>query len=374
MLGYLRMNVEEAIDALINVATAVFSEESQDAINPNSNSKNLKNTIEEMLQTREIPAHFKMYERDRPQTRCKVYAYSSCIVHYCHSFSTRILYAATSANINHPQAFRTYSARGSSLNPTIVEAVCATMAVPSLFLPIKIGPRMRQQSFIGGALGANNPTRELLKEASSIFGPNRRMAQVLSIGSGLPRVVSTESSTNNEGVYRLLNEIAADCEMVAEELSTRLYTIDSYLRINVDRGMELITMTDWTELGSIESHTAAYIATATVRGAMDTSVRHLQERIGTLTLEQISACFTSDFTADSDLIKVIDQSSSIRFAAKMAPVVSPYFVLRIKEWEKLVWYLVTSPSSRQRILPITGMGGCGKTQMVSYFLQEYPSL
>jgi hypothetical protein len=368
------MNMDDAIDALINVATAIFAEDSQDTINPESNSKYLKEAIEEILQTREIPADVKMYERDRPQTRCKVYAYQSHTDYSWYSFSTRVLYAGTSANINHPQAFRTYSARGSSLNPTIVEAVCATTAAPPFFSPVKIGPRLRQQSFIGGAIGANNPTRELLKEASSIFGPNRRVAQVLSIGSGLPRVISAESSASDEGIHRLLKQLATDCEMVAQELSTRLYTIDAYLRLNVDRGMELVTINDWNELGSIESHTTAYIATATVTGALDTSVRHLRERTGALTLEQISMCHTFDFNADNDLILVTDQSSSIMFAAKTAPAVSPYFALRVREWEKLVWHLITSPSSRQRILPITGMGGCGKTQMVSYFLQEYPSL
>jgi hypothetical protein len=298
MLGHLRMNVDEAIDALINVATAVFSEESQDAIDPAANSKQLKEAIEEMLQTKGIPVNYKMYERDRPKTRCKVYAYSSNTVHYCHSRSTRVVYSATSVNINHPHAFRTYPARGSSLNPTIVEAVCATMAVPSLFSPVKIGPRLRQQSFVGGAFGANNPTRELLKEASTLFGPNRRVAQVLSIGSGLPRVISTESLDGDEGAHRLLREMATDCEMVAQELSTRLYTIDAYLRLNVDKGMELVAMTDWNELGSIESHTAVYIATATVTGALETSVRHLQERTGALTLEQISTCSPLDFRAD----------------------------------------------------------------------------
>jgi hypothetical protein len=168
------------------------------------------------------------------------------------------------------------------------------MAIPSLFAPVKIGPRLRQQSFIGGALGANNPTRELLKEASAVFGPDRRVAQVLSIGSGLPRVISVESSADNEGIHSLLKGIATDCEMVAQELSTRFYTIDAYLRLNVDRGMELVTMTDWNGLGLIDTHTTAYIATASVTGALDTSVRHLQERTGALTLGQISKCLASD--------------------------------------------------------------------------------
>jgi hypothetical protein len=164
------------------------------------------------------------------------------------------------------------------------------MAVPFLFSPVKIGPRLRQQSFVGGAYGTNNPTREMLKEASTLFSPNRRVAQILSLGSGLPRVISAEPSADGEGVHRLLKEIATDCEMVAQELSTRLYTIDAYLRLNVDRRMEFVRMTDWNDLSSIESHTAAYIGTAIVTGALDTSVRHLQERIGALTLGQISTC------------------------------------------------------------------------------------
>jgi hypothetical protein len=39
MLGHLRMNVDDAIDALINVATAIFPEGSQDVTDPEANSK-----------------------------------------------------------------------------------------------------------------------------------------------------------------------------------------------------------------------------------------------------------------------------------------------------------------------------------------------
>jgi hypothetical protein len=72
MLGHLRMNMDEAIDALITVATAVFGDESENAAPPETNSKHLKEAIEEMLQSRKIPVNSKMYERDGPQTRCKV--------------------------------------------------------------------------------------------------------------------------------------------------------------------------------------------------------------------------------------------------------------------------------------------------------------
>jgi hypothetical protein len=82
MLGLLKMTVDEAIEALITVATAVFAGDSQDVVDQESNSENLKNAIEEVIQIRELPVNTKMYERDRPQTRCKVYVYSHYAIHF----------------------------------------------------------------------------------------------------------------------------------------------------------------------------------------------------------------------------------------------------------------------------------------------------
>jgi hypothetical protein len=164
------------------------------------------------------------------------------------------------------------------------------MAVPSHFSPVKIGPRLRQQAFIGGALGANNPTRELLKEASTVFGNESRIAQIISIGSGIHSVLSTNSGADEANFSRLLKDIATDCEAVAQELHTRLYNITAYRRLNVERGMENIALDNWNGLGDIESHTGAYITVASVSASIDTSLRHLRERVGTVTLGQISKC------------------------------------------------------------------------------------
>ena len=201
------------------------------------------------------------------------------------------LYAASSADLGHARAFRTYACRGSSLNPTLVEAICATMSIPSLFLPTMVGPRMRQQEFVGGAIGASNPTRELLNEAASIFGKDRRVAQIISIGAGMPRVISLESSgqTIKAGQPQIIQGLGADREIVAKELSTRLFTVDAYLRLNVDRGMEYTSITDWSSLGKIESHTSTYVESAVVAEALETSLGHMRAKIGSITLGHISA-------------------------------------------------------------------------------------
>jgi hypothetical protein len=183
---------------------------------------------------------------------------------------------------------RNYKPRGSSLNPTIVEAICATMATPSHFSPIKIGPRGRQQIFIGGPHGAYNPTRELLKEASAIFGKEKLIAQIISLGCGRAHVPSMERNLISEDVDRSVQDMAADCDTVDKELSTRFDDLEAYLRLNVERGMENLVMNKWDDLGPIETHTSAYIETAEISGSLDASLNRLRGSAGTVTLGEIS--------------------------------------------------------------------------------------
>jgi hypothetical protein len=49
---------------------------------------------------------------------------------------------------------------------------------------------------------------------------------------------------------------------------------------------------------------------------------------------------------------------------------SPYYVARDDEWEVMMEHLIMNPEEKRRIFVITGMGGCGKTQMVSYFVEK----
>jgi hypothetical protein len=160
------------------------------------------------------------------------------------------------------------------------------MAIPSYFLPVKIGGS--HQSFIGGVLGANNPTRELLKEAGTVFGNERRVAQVISIGCGIPPALSLETMTDGVGANRLLKEIPTDCQMVATELAARLYDVDAYLRLSVDKGIGSIEMDQWGMVGEIEMHTACYVESPTVSHTLDGSLKRLKQRSGTVTLGRLS--------------------------------------------------------------------------------------
>ncbi|KIM27411.1 hypothetical protein M408DRAFT_71387, partial [Serendipita vermifera MAFF 305830] len=271
MLGHLRMAVDQVVDGLLAIVSAVFPFGVEEELDLDRNTKNLTQAVEKMLHAAGIPLDIKMNDTRRP--------------------SAHAIYAATSANLGHPIIFRTYRSRGTRINPTITEAICATMAMPSFFSPVKIGPPMREQTYVGSAHGTNNPTREVLKEASNIFGKDARVAQVLSIGSGRTRVLSLDQSATSNAIIQLTKDMASDCELVARELSTRLFGVRAYIRLNVDRGMETVKMNDWTGLGTIGSHTSAYLESTDIDEAIEASVERIQERVGSATLGQISMSF-----------------------------------------------------------------------------------
>jgi hypothetical protein len=128
-----------------------------------------------------------------------------------------------------------------------------------------------------------------LKEANAIFGREKLVTQIISLGCGHSHISLVERNKNSEGVDRTVEEMAVDCEAVAKELSTRLCDMDAYLRLNVERGMENVPMNKWAELGPIETHTDAYVETADTSETIEVSLRRLQGNTGTVTLGEISA-------------------------------------------------------------------------------------
>jgi hypothetical protein len=72
------MNVDEAVDALLEVALAIFPNESRASPDLETSTKHLRESVENILQTRRIPVDRKMQEKGEHPIGCKVYV----ICHY----------------------------------------------------------------------------------------------------------------------------------------------------------------------------------------------------------------------------------------------------------------------------------------------------
>ncbi|KAI9808030.1 MAG: hypothetical protein M1826_004379 [Phylliscum demangeonii] len=178
-------------------------------------------------------------------------------------------------NMTHPRLFRTYRAREhSSVNCKIWEAARATTAAVTFFERIAIG----QEEFIDAGIKCNNPAIRLLSEAQTVFGGDRRLNCLVSIGTGHPGAIglpkpSTFQKILPTDIISVIKKIATDCEGIAHELSERFEnTAGSYFRFNVTYGAGSISLEEWRRMGEVEAHTRAYLRETVVSASINAVV------------------------------------------------------------------------------------------------------
>jgi hypothetical protein len=193
-----------------------------------------------------------------------------------------------------PVRLRTYIPDKNKLdNCRIWEAGRATAAAPRLFDRISIGREGEQIEFIDGAMGANNPIRELVDEAVMLYGAERKVACVISIGTGVANVINYDQSGFWEKIFRKnliasLVKLAADSDKVAEEMEKkyRAATPTMYWRLNVDRGLNNIRLDEWQDLGGVKTYAHEYLRQNQATGIVD-------EIVAALTITPEAGCSLS---------------------------------------------------------------------------------
>ena len=186
--------------------------------------------------------------------------------------------------------FRTYQSRETHINCKIWEAARATSAAPTFFKRITIG---RDQPFIDGGLGRNNPSQVVLEEASALFGA-RRIGCLVSIGTGQAGV----NEIKKPGLWQqilptdvidALRRITTDCESTHEAMLHRFSKLPStYFRLNVEQGMQGVALSEWEKLSNVEAHTMQYMKKAEVAQKLALLVSAIRVPRGQLPLEQFS--------------------------------------------------------------------------------------
>lgn len=161
---------------------------------------------------------------------------------------------------------------------TIVEAARATTAVPGMFKPKVIDEHGVKMSYVGGGLGCNNPTAQLLAEAEWAF-PNQPVACVISVGNGQLHSAHVPDPKRYHPLLPskllpVVEAIATDCERTNQELSVRfIHTKGVYFRFNIDQGMQDIGQWDAARLAEVQAHTRMYLQDILVNTRLDDSMR-----------------------------------------------------------------------------------------------------
>lgn len=192
--------------------------------------------------------------------------------------------AMSAKNMEHPRLFRTYHVReNAGVNCEIWEAVRATTAAPTFFKRVTIGEEGQvKEEFIDGGVRCNNPADEVLEEARRVFGDQRILNCLVSIGTGHPGVIGLSKPDEFQRLLpteliTALKQIATDCEQKSEELSARFQNIIGlYFRFNVPHGLGQVSLEEWKKMPDVQAHTMAYLRKHDVSRCIDELVNLLK--------------------------------------------------------------------------------------------------
>lgn len=119
---------------------------------------------------------------------------------------------------------------------TVVEAILATCASPTEFLPVEIGIEPEKKEYVGATIGTNNPIRHLITEAHTHFEQESKVGLILSTGSGHPSIFASDHNKKKNSLRTLLFEMMHDAALEASKIRTMTYS-RVYFRFSVSQGL-----------------------------------------------------------------------------------------------------------------------------------------
>ncbi|KAH8809672.1 acyl transferase/acyl hydrolase/lysophospholipase [Flagelloscypha sp. PMI_526] len=190
------------------------------------------------------------------------------------SCKTAIL-TSTAGNIFLPTPFRTYKVRDNrTSNCPVWMAIRAAAATPSHFAPIEINTQLLVSA---AHFGDSNPIEFALSEAATVFGKDRHIGYIVSLGAGHPGHIFFNSSLATSYSNATVR-IAQDSERKAQEVARRLSQsgINVYFRFNVEQGLQWYTQEQQNLRTDVRTHAMAYISQHSVGDNLDAVVRKLR--------------------------------------------------------------------------------------------------
>jgi hypothetical protein len=186
-------------------------------------------------------------------------------------------------NLQVCQKLRNYRSKERPTPATLIQAIRATWATPTLFTPIHLELDGGKLEYVASNYGFNNPTRELIKEAIEQFGPASRVACIISIGCGVPSPLRLPSPVDSTALLELAERVATDCQRTADELETLMGDTGMYFRYSDNQQNDMLFDPE-----KIDASAETYLRQPKTISLIDDGVRSA-EGIGSGTLEQICA-------------------------------------------------------------------------------------
>ncbi|PVG02886.1 TPR-like protein [Serendipita vermifera] len=333
LLTRLNMSMDRASEALHKVIEGVWDGVAR---TPAERTARLKQEMEELLSSIGVPINAKL-EEERREGRCLGF-----------------VVAKPKSDANGKAIFRTYKLRDELPSGiTIVEAVLATCASSS-FLPLSFGPALRQKEYVGACFGIPNPTREVILEAHKAFSSRIGVKALISLGNGHPGVLTADDGSSHISTMRTMKGIVVDCERVAREIKAQMSHLGVYHRFSLEEVVEDAFQESMSVSPLLVTATVNYLEDKDTLGRMTTCMKVLEGNKAFTTLEQLK------------------YSGGGQAVYKGLPPVTRHFVMRNEPWSRLTGgILEQNPSEEQVVIVVTGLGGCGKTQLVTKFAHDY---
>ncbi|PVG02351.1 hypothetical protein CPB86DRAFT_725334 [Serendipita vermifera] len=339
MFVKLGMSVEDASREFEKLHNLVYNNMLQ---TPANRAQQLRTCMEDLLKAKGLPLDLKLCrdERFRENNDCSGF-----------------VLGAHRSNITNKIKFRTYSVR-TEQDPdiTVVDAALTTCAHSPYFPPVIVDTPSSQGEYVGGSIGTNNPCKQVISEACDLFGGDTRVACLLSLGTGHPGITSLcpKNEGDDEEYLRVLQAMANDSEQTAESVNTQMGHLGIYFRLSVEQGLQT---KENSTLAWIIAQTKSYLDHKDTSRKVDHAIERLKLRQGLVALNQLK------------------YSGGVQPYFKGAPRVTNHFVMRRVPWDRMVNTLVQSPlePSEQSVVVLSGMAGCGKSQLVLKFMGEFKS-
>lgn len=188
----------------------------------------------------------------------------------------RVICVASAGDVARIRFLRSYRGRTfHSASCTIIDAALATLSSSGFLEPIAIEGIGASEDFVDGDISCSNPTLELLREATDLFGPDMKVFAIVSLGSGREIADANSQGTTDSIARELMRHFNIACERAHEDLQRRTRNLEIYFRFNPGQDISSSQPREWKQISFLKTQTTSYLQMEMVSQQLDAAVSAL---------------------------------------------------------------------------------------------------